>query len=103
MPLMLCTICARGGSRGVPGKNARVIAGRPLIAHSIQQARDSGLFRYIAVSSDSAEILGAARAAGADILVQRPDNLATDVAAKPPAIRHCVEEVERTTGLAFDV
>ena len=100
---MLCTICARGSSRRAPGKNARVIAGRPLIAHTIEQARETGLFRHIAVSSDSPAILEAGRAAGADILVQRPDELASDTAAKPPAIRHCVEEVERRTGLTFDV
>jgi N-acylneuraminate cytidylyltransferase/CMP-N,N'-diacetyllegionaminic acid synthase len=101
--MMLCTICARGGSQGVPGKNERMIAGRPLIAHTVAQARESGLFRYVAVSSDSSSILSAAKTAGAEFMVQRPDELATDTAAKPPAIRHCVETVELQTGLAFDI
>jgi N-acylneuraminate cytidylyltransferase/CMP-N,N'-diacetyllegionaminic acid synthase len=100
---MLCTICARGGSKGVPGKNARMIAGQPLIAHTIAQAKESGVFRYVAVSSDSGAVLDAAKAAGADFMVQRPDQLATHTAAKPPAIRHCVETVERQTGSVFDV
>lgn len=100
---LLCTICARGGSKGVPGKNVRLLAGKPLIAHSIDQARASGLFHHIAVSSDDAAILSAAGQNGADILVQRPAELATDAAAKPPVIRHCAEEAERRAGLAFEI
>ena len=49
---MLCTICARGGSKGVPDKNVRDILGKPLIAYTIEQARQSGLFSSIAVSSE---------------------------------------------------
>lgn len=98
----LCTICARGGSKGVPNKNVRIIGGRPLIAHSVLQAKASMLFDLVAVSSDSDEILAAATAAGADLVVRRPDEMATDSAAKMPAIQHCVAEVERRTGIAFD-
>jgi CMP-N,N'-diacetyllegionaminic acid synthase len=99
----LCTICARGGSKGVKNKNVRELHGKPLIAHSILQARASGLFDCIAVSSDSDLILAAAKAWGADHLIKRPDELATDQAAKLPVIRHCVAEVERITGASFDV
>lgn len=99
----LCTICARGGSKGVKGKNVRQLLGKPLIAYSIQQARDSGLFKAVAVDSDSDQILELAGEWGADFLIKRPDELATDHAAKLPAIRHCVAEVERLTGSGFDV
>lgn len=99
----LCTICARGGSKGLPGKNVRPLHGRPLIAHSIAQARASGLFERIAVSTDSPAIAAAARAAGADDIVDRPPALATDTAAKVPAILHCLEEVERRHGARYDV
>ncbi|MBC7952314.1 MAG: acylneuraminate cytidylyltransferase family protein [Rhodospirillaceae bacterium] len=99
----LCTICARGGSKGVPSKNIRLIAGKPLIAHSIDQARASGLFQAIAVSSDSTEILAAAGAAGADVLIERPSEMATDTAGKVPAIRHCLLEAEKRLGAIFDV
>src|SRR5687768_5637382 len=99
----VCTICARGGSKGVAGKNLRPLLGRPLIAHSIEQARATGLFEAVAVSSDSAEILEAARAVGADHAIVRPAELATDQAAKLPAIRHALLEVERLRGEAFDV
>lgn len=97
----LCTICARGGSKGVKGKNVRSLHGKPMIAHSIEQARASGLFDLLAVSSDSDEILGIARDFGCDHLVKRPAELATDQAAKLPVIRHCVAEVEKLAGQAF--
>lgn len=101
--IRLATICARGGSKGVKNKNVREIAGKPLIAHSITQARDSELFSTIAVSSDSREILDTARRHGADLLVERPAELATDTAGKLPAIRHCAEAAERATCTVFDV
>jgi len=100
--MMICTICARGGSKGVKNKNTRMIAGQPLIAHSVQRALESGFFKYVAVSSDDPAILAAAKDAGANILVQRPDALATDSAAKIPAIQHCFLDVERQTGETFD-
>ena len=97
----LCTICARGGSKGVPGKNVRELAGKPLIAHSIEQARDSGLFAAIAVSSDSPAILGAARQWGADLVIERPAEMASDNAAKLPAIRHAMLTAEERLGRTF--
>jgi CMP-N,N'-diacetyllegionaminic acid synthase len=98
----ICTICARGGSKGVKGKNIRPLLGKPLIAFSIEQARKSGLFEAIAISSDSDLILEAAREFGADYLIKRPDELATDQAAKLPVIKHCVAEVEQKKGYTFD-
>jgi len=99
----LCTILARGGSKGVPGKNIRPLLGKPLIAHSIEQAQAAGIFDVIAVSSDDAAILEASRTAGVDYLIERPAELATDQAAKLPAIMHCVEAVEHQVGKRFDV
>lgn len=100
---LLCTICARGGSKGVANKNIRQMHGRPLIAWTIAQARASDLFDLIAVSSDSKDILRAAGDSGADLLISRPDELATDQAGKLGAIRHAVTEVERETGRRFDI
>lgn len=99
----ICTICARGGSKGVKNKNIRTLIGKPLIAHSILQAKASGLFDCIAVSSDSDEILAPAGKWGADCLIKRPGELATDQAAKLPVIRHCVTEAECISGQIFDV
>lgn len=99
----LCTICARGGSKGVKNKNVRDLLGKPLIAYSILQAKVSGLFDAVAVSSDSAVILDAAKAYGADILVERPLEMATDAAPKLPAIQHCVRTAEQDRGATFDI
>lgn len=99
----ICTICARGGSKGVPNKNIRLLIDKPLIAHSILQAKETSLFKYVAVSSDSEEILNTAKKWGADIIVKRPKELATDEAAKIPSIQHCVSSVESLTGEKFDV
>ncbi|MFC3799870.1 cytidylyltransferase domain-containing protein [Cohnella sp. GCM10012308] len=98
----LCSICARGGSKGVPDKNVRLLNGRPLIAHSIEQAKETGLFQAIAVSSDSDHILDVAGASGADILIKRPSEMATDYAPKVPAIRHCFMEAEKRLGIVID-
>lgn len=102
MTRRLCTICARGGSKGVPVKNTAPLEGRPLIAHSIRQAIDSGLFDQIAVSSDSDEILAVAEEHGAGLLIKRPADLADDHSDKLMAIRHCVETVEQRTGQVCD-
>jgi len=95
---LVCTLCARGGSKGVVGKNARDLLGKPVLAWSIEQARETGLFDAIAFSSDSDALLDAALKAGADIAVRRPDEMATDTAPKLPAIRHCLEQAIAQTG-----
>ncbi|MGB0960086.1 MAG: acylneuraminate cytidylyltransferase family protein [Halocynthiibacter sp.] len=100
--MLICTICARGGSKGVKNKNVRIIGGKPLIAHTVEQARATHLFEHIAISSDSDAILEAAANAGADILIKRPAELATDEAAKIPVIQHCFREAEAQTGKTFD-
>jgi CMP-N,N'-diacetyllegionaminic acid synthase len=99
---LICTMGARAGSKGVPGKNTRLLHGLPLLAHSIRQAKACGLFDAVAFSSDSAEILALAKSLGADILVQRPPEMATDTAAKPPAIRHCFLEAEKQLGRRYE-
>ncbi len=99
----LCTICARGGSEGVKGKNIRSLLGKPLIAYSIEQARKSEIFNAVAVSSDSDEILTVAENAGVDYLIRRPSELAQSTSPKLPVIRHCVQEVERIANDRYDV
>lgn len=98
----ICSICARGGSKGVKNKNLKTILGKPLIALTIEQALKSKLFEHISVSSDSDEILAVAKKYGADIIVQRPDELSTDTAAKLPVIQHCFRESEKVTGKIFE-
>lgn len=98
----ICTVCARGGSKGLPGKNLRPLSGKPLVAHAIKQAQDAGIFTAIAVSSDSEEILRAGSEWGADFAVMRPDHMAGDTASKLPPIKHLAEHVEEDMGLTFD-
>lgn len=95
---ILCTICARAGSKGVTNKNLRPINSKPLIVYSIEQALATKLFDQIVVSSDSAEIRNVALANGATYAVERPFELASDTAPKLPAIRHCVESAEKKFG-----
>ncbi len=93
-----CSICVRGGSKGIPQKNIRPIAGKPLLLHTLHQALESKLFDAIAVSSDSPEILNLAKSVPGILCVERPSELATDEAAKIPAIRHCLIEIEKHFG-----
>lgn len=98
----LCTICARGGSKGVPGKNLRILMGKPLIVWTIEQALRCGLFEHVAVSSDDDAILEVAARAGATMVIKRPDELASDTAAKIPAILHALNIAEERAGHSFD-
>jgi CMP-N-acetylneuraminic acid synthetase len=99
----LCTLCMRGGSKGVPNKNLRELCGKPLMAYSIDQALESGLFEHVVVSTDSAEIAETARSLGAEAWFLRPAELATDEAPKLPVIRHAFTESEKHYGRQFDV
>jgi len=98
----ICTICARGGSKGIPNKNLRNLLGKPLIAYSIEQAKLSEQFDVIAVSSDSQQILDVAETLGADVTIIRPEEMATDFAPKLPSIQHLITEVETTLNDHFD-
>ena len=83
-------------------KNLRELLGKPLIAHTLIQAKASGLFDVIAVSSDSGDILAAAQKWGAGKCVERPAVLASDEAPKLDAIQHCVTETEKSEKTTFD-
>ncbi len=91
----IATICARGGSKGLPGKNTRLFAGKPLIVHSIEHARACSAIDAVVVSTDDAVIADIARAAGALVPYLRPAELASDTAAKLPVIEHLVRHLEQ--------
>jgi CMP-N,N'-diacetyllegionaminic acid synthase len=92
---ILGLVPARAGSKGIPGKNLRLLAGRPLVAHAIEAARASGIVDRVVVSTDSEEIAAAGRAAGAEVPFLRPAALATDEAPMLPVVLHAVAELER--------
>lgn len=98
----ICTIAVRGGSKGVPGKNWREVAGIPLFAHSVKQAVASELFSSIVVSSDAPEVLDFAIEYGASEVVVRPPILASDTSGKVAAILHAVETAESRKDTIFD-
>jgi CMP-N-acetylneuraminic acid synthetase len=93
-------IFARGGSKGLKKKNIKIFAGKPLIAHSIEQALTSGIFNNIFVSTEDDEIAEISSSFGADI-IHRPPALAQDDSSEWLAWRHAVLYAEKNFGL-FD-
>jgi CMP-N,N'-diacetyllegionaminic acid synthase len=93
-PRVLATICARGGSKGVPGKNTRPLLGKPLLAYTIECAKACVDVDRIIISTDSDEIAAAAEPWGGPVSFRRPSEMASDNAAKIHAIRHATSYVE---------
>jgi len=93
----LAIILARAGSKGVPGKNARMVGGRPCIAWTIDAARDAALVSRIVLSTDGAELQRIGMERGIDV-VARPPDLATDTAPVDAAARHAVASLESACG-----
>lgn len=87
---VIAVIPARGGSKGVPRKNIRVVAGKPLIVWTIEAARKAGCIERIIVSTDDEEIACVARQWNAEV-VMRPTQLATDAAPTLPVLQHVVD------------
>ena len=91
---VLGVIAARGGSKGLPGKNMRPLAGRPLIAHTIAAALACPALTRTVVSSDNPDILEAARAAGCPAPFVRPAELAADRSSTVDVALHALDWVE---------
>ena len=88
-------IPARGGSKGIPKKNIRLLNGKPLLAWSIDCARECGFFDAVFVSTDSDEIAQVALAYNA-VVLRRPPELATDTASGNDVFFDAVERIEQT-------
>ncbi len=86
----LALIPARGGSKGVPGKNLRLVGGRPLLAWSISQALACSRINRTIVSTDDPDIADTARLHGADVPFLRPAELAADESPTEPTMVHVV-------------
>lgn len=102
---VLITICARGGSKGIPGKNIRPLNGKPLIAYSIDCAikfKEKHPETEIVLSTDSEEILRVASECGLKSDYRRPDYLASDTAGKIDAIRDVVKYYEEKNDTKYD-
>jgi CMP-N-acetylneuraminic acid synthetase len=92
---VLAIVPARGGSKGVPGKNVRLLCGRTLLEYTAAAARDAAVIDRIVVSTDSEEVAAAGRAAGLEVPFLRPAALAQDDTPMLPVIRHAIDEVTR--------
>jgi N-acylneuraminate cytidylyltransferase len=97
---IVALICARGGSKGLPGKNIRLLAGRPLIAWAIAQAQAVPRIGRIIVSTESEQIAAVARQAGADVPFVRPLELAQDDSPEWLVWRHALNYL-RASGSAY--
>ena len=94
-------IPARSGSKRIPSKNVRMLAGHPLLAYSIASAIESGVFAKVIVSTDASEIADIARHYGAEVPALRPANMAGDLSPDIEWVKHAVANV-RDSGLSPD-
>ena len=99
---VLAIIPARGGSKGIRGKNLRCVAGRPLVAHTIAQARAASAVDRVVVSPDDDEIAAVAERWGADV-GRRPDSLSGDAASSESALLHALDHLRDAEGYEPDV
>ena len=93
-PSVVATICARAGSKGVPRKNLRLLAGKPLIGRAVEQALAAKIFDRVVASTDDPEMARVAAEFGAEVPFARPPELAQDRTNKWDVFRHLVTELE---------
>lgn len=99
---VVALICARGGSKGLPSKNIRSLAGQPLIVWAIDQARAVERIGRVIVSTDSDEIAAVAREAGAEVPFLRPAELAQDNSPEWLVWRHALNYLKESDGIYPD-
>lgn len=98
----ICVIPARGGSKGIPRKNIRIMVDKPLIAHAIESALNSNLFDHIVVSTDDPEIADISKQYSAEIPFMRPRELANDTATTDSVLIHAIKELY-SVGYKFEI
>src|SRR3989338_9088845 len=99
---VLAVITARGGSKGIPRKNIKDLAGVPLIAYTIEAAKNSRCLDYFLVSTDDAEIAEVSKKYSAPVPFMRPTELSTDAAKSIPVIQHAISWLKEREGKSFD-
>ena len=92
MSKLICLICCRGGSKGIPGKNIKEFAGKPLLHWTLDNAINAKIFDNIIVSTDSPDIAKSAEQKGISVPYLRPKELATDEADQMLTHRHVFEQ-----------
>jgi len=101
--IVVCVIPARGGSKGLPGKNIKMFCGKPLIAHTIEQARQSKYIDRIIVSTEDEKIAQISLEYGAEVPFMRPMELAGDSSSTVDVLLHAINWLERVEQYAFDI
>ena len=97
----LAVITARGGSKGIPGKNTKPLNGKPLILYTVEAARKVFQDQYIYVSTDSQEIKNTVESSGLVVPFLRPTELTTDTSSSEDVLKHAIKEAVKK-GLLFD-
>ena len=95
-------IPARGGSEGIPRKNVRLLAGKPLIAHTIGTATQASNVNRVVVSTDDDEISAISRQWGAEVIL-RPAKISTDISSSELALLHALEHLHENEGYSPDL
>tara|TARA_B100000795_G_C22606611_1_gene363380 strand:+ start:68 stop:772 length:705 start_codon:yes stop_codon:yes gene_type:complete len=98
---ILCTICARKGSKGLKNKNVLKLLGKPIIHHTLDQAKKIKSITKIVISSNSNKILDASKKK-VDYQIKRPETLSDDYSSKVDAIKHALLMSEKKFGIIFD-
>lgn len=100
---ILAVVAARGGSKGIPRKNIRLLLGKPLIAYAIEPAKQCAEIDRLIISSDDSEIIEVAKQYGAEAPFVRPAELASDTAKALPVIQHAVAFMENFDTCRYDL
>ena len=100
---ILGVVTARGGSKGIPGKNLKLLGGKPLIAYTLESAAESAVFDRVILSTDDVEIAVAARERGCEVPFMRPAELARDETPHLPVMQHAVDWLFEHEGYRPDV
>lgn len=102
MTHILALIPARGGSKGIPRKNVKLLGGKPMIAHIIATVKSVRGIDRVIISTEDSEIAAVARQYGAEVPFVRPSELATDEVATLPVLQHAILELKKTEGYEPD-
>ena len=100
---LLCTICMRGGSKGVRNKNLKKILNKPLFYYTFKSAKKSNIFSDIVVSTENNKIIKTCNLFGIKNIVKRPKFLAQDNSPKIPVIRHALLEMEKKFNKKYEI
>lgn len=98
---MLAIIPARGGSKGLPGKNIKDFCGKPLISYAISEAKKSKYIKRVIVSTDDVDIAKVALEYGAEVPFMRPEALAKDASAALDTYFYTIEEIRKIEGIFY--